>query len=112
MIERLPEKLAVEILWRAYLESEPVDGLQVWKEYGGVNPLRTVVPLVCKTWNRISQSPSAARVFYSRVRIVDSCLLHKGKFWPEAMLRWYKQRAQAHVRVSPFPVAGGGKEGA
>lgn len=100
MIERLPEKVAIDILAKAYLTSLPEDdGILVWSDYGGCNPLRTVVPLVCRSWNRLVQSPAAARVFFKRVRIVDASILPLRKFRADAMLRWFQDRAQPYVQV-------------
>ncbi|KAK2079031.1 hypothetical protein QBZ16_002721 [Prototheca wickerhamii] len=99
MIERLPEKVAIDILAKAYLTSLPEDdGILVWSDYGGCNPLRTVVPLVCRSWNRLVQSPAAARVFFKRVRIVDPSILPLRKFRADAMLRWFQDRAQPYVQ--------------
>ncbi|KAL6778070.1 NUP50A [Auxenochlorella protothecoides x Auxenochlorella symbiontica] len=98
MIERLPERVAIDILSKAYLTSQPSDGPLIWREYGGCNPLRTVAPLVCKAWNELIRSPAAGKVFFRRVRIVDACILPLRRFKPDALLRWFKERARLYVQ--------------
>ncbi len=113
MIERLPERVAIDILSKAYLTSQPSDGPLIWREYGGCNPLRTVAPLVCKAWNELIRSPAAGKVFFRRVRIVDACILPLRRFKPDALLRWFKERARLYVQVrgaSPCTARGRGKE--